>query len=118
MQDSDDTHGKGSSMNAYTTRGPARIQPNDVSAAMRAYPLVGASLTALERQRGWQAEAETTWLLKLNGVTPMVSTSRGALLRRAIGAILVRTGERLEGVPRGGVSPETVSAARTRGTAG
>jgi hypothetical protein len=105
-------------MNAYTTRGQARIQPRDVSAVMRAYPLVEASLAALEWQRGAQAEAEVTWLLKQNAVTPKASTSRVARLRQTVGAALVRTGERLAGVPRGGAVPESASAADTLGIAG
>ena len=109
-------------MNAYTTRGQARIQSHDVSAAMRAYPLIGSSLAALERQRGYQADAEMTWLLKQNrvtqGVTRMVDTPRVSLLRQTIGAALVRAGERLAGVPRGGILLDSVHPADTLGTAG
>jgi hypothetical protein len=104
-------------MNAYSTRGEARIQPRDVSAVMRAYPLVGASLAALEWQRGCQAEAEMDWLLKQNGVTPRVAASRVALLRQAIGAALVRAGERLTGSPRSDASVESLPAVGTLSTA-
>ena len=55
-------------MNAYTTTGRARIQPRDFAALQRANGLAGASLAALERQRGCQADAEVAWLLKQNGV--------------------------------------------------
>ena len=105
-------------MNAYTTRGQARIQPRDIAAVMRAYPLAGASLAGLERQRGCQAEAELDWLLKQHGVTPQERASRVALLRRTIGTGLVRAGERLMGVPRRGIAPAAPPAAGTLGMAG
>ncbi len=76
-------------MNAYTTRGQARIQPRDVSTILRANRyLAGAALAVFERQRGHQAEAEVARLLKHNGVTPKASASRLSPLRRAIGAAL------------------------------
>jgi hypothetical protein len=105
-------------MNAYTTRGQARIQPSDLSAILRAYPFAGSSLAALERQRGCQAEAEVNWLLKRNGVPPEVFVSRVAILRQKIGATLVRAGARFAGVPRSAGLPETAPAAGTIGTAG
>jgi hypothetical protein len=105
-------------MNAYTTMGQARIQPRDFSAVLRANGLAGASLVALERQRGCQAEAEVAWRLKHTGVTPHASTSRVARVRQTIGAALVRAGERLAGVPRSGVSPETAPAVSTLGIVG
>ena len=105
-------------MNAYTTTSQARIQPHDFSAVLRANGLAGTSLARLEWQRGCQAEAEVDWLLTRNGVTPRASDSRVALLRQTIGAALVRAGERLAGVPRGGVSPETAPASATVGLAG
>ena len=104
-------------MNAYTTRGQARIQPSDLSAVMRTYPLIGAPLAALERQRGCQAEAEVNWLLKRNGVTPQVAASFLSLLRQTIGATLVRAGERLAGAPQPGTLPETARARGMLGTA-
>ena len=104
-------------MNAYTTMGQARIQPRDFSAVLRANQLAGASLAVFERQRGCQAEAETTWLLKKNGVTSPTNMSRVALLRQAIGAALVRAGERLAGVPRNDVSLDAAPAASTLSTA-
>ena len=83
-------------MNAYTTTGQARIQPGDIAAVHRANRfMVGASLAALERQRGWQAEAEVAWLLKQHGVTPHTRTGCVSLLRQRIGAALVRAGDRL-----------------------
>ena len=64
-------------MNAYTTRGQARIQPRDIAAVRRVEGLTpGASLAALERQRGCQAEVEVEWLLKHNGVTPHAHVAR------------------------------------------
>jgi hypothetical protein len=105
-------------MNAYTTSGQARIQPRDFAAVLRANQLAGASLAGLERQRECQAEAETTWLLKKNGVTSHTNISRVALLRQTIGAVLVRTGERLADIPGRGVLPESVPAVNTLGTAG
>ena len=60
-------------MNAYTTTGQARIQPRDFAALQRANGLAGASLAALERQRGCQADAEVAWLLKQNGVASQAS---------------------------------------------
>jgi hypothetical protein len=104
-------------MNAYTTMGQARIQPRDVSALLRANGLAGASLARLEWQRGCQAEVEVTRQLKHNGVTPRASGSIISLLRQTIGAGLVRAGERLAGVPRGGVAPDLVPAVDTLGMA-
>jgi hypothetical protein len=92
-------------MNAYTTTGQAKIQPRDFSAVLRANGLAGASLAGLERQRGCQAEAEVSWLLKHHGVRPQERASCVALLRRTIGTGLVRAGERLAGVPRSGIAP-------------
>jgi aryl-alcohol dehydrogenase-like predicted oxidoreductase len=105
-------------MNAYTTSGQARIQPRDFWAVLRANQLTGAALAGLERQHGCQAEAEVSWLLQQNGVTPKASASRVALLRQAIGAALIRVGERLSGVPGRGISPESVPAVGPFGTAG
>ena len=104
-------------MNAYTTRGQARIQPRDVSAILHTYPLVSASLAALERQHACQAEAEVTWLLRQNGLTPQPTTAHCSMLRQTIGAALVRAGERLAGVPRSRVLPKAAPAAGTLGTA-
>ena len=102
-------------MNAYTTMGQARIQPRDFTAVLRANQMAGASLARLEWQRGCQAEAEVDWRLKHNGVTPPASVSRVAMLRQTVGALLVRSGERLAGVPRSGVSLETAPATGTIG---
>jgi hypothetical protein len=104
-------------MNAYTTRGQARIQPRDIAAVMLPYPLAGSSLAALERQRGYQAEAEVEWLLKHNGITPQAGASFLSLLRQTIGATLVRAGERLEGTPQRGTLPGTAPAWGMLGTA-
>jgi hypothetical protein len=105
-------------MNAYTTRGEARIQQRDVSTALRANGLMpAASLAALEKQRGWQAEAEVERLLKQYGVTSTASPSLVSLLRQTIGAALVRAGERLTGSRRSDASVESIPAAGTLGIA-
>ena len=105
-------------MNAYTTRGEARIQPRDLSAALRMQGLdPGSTIAALEKQRGWQAEAEVERLLKQQGVHSSGSTSLVSLLRETIGAALVSAGERLAGSPRRDASTETIPEASTLGTA-
>jgi len=105
-------------MNAYTTRGEARIQQRDIDAVLHMDAhLASASLAALERQRGWQAEAEVERLLKHYGVKSSASTSLVSLLRQTIGAALVRTGESLAGSPRSDASVEAIPAAGTLGTA-
>jgi len=80
--------------------------------------LAGATLAALERQRGWQVDAEVAWLLKQHGITPAATASRISLLRQTIGTALVCAGERLTGVSRSGLLPETRPAVGTLGTAG
>jgi hypothetical protein len=105
-------------MNAYTTRGQARIQPRDFSAVLRANGLAGASLAGLERQRECQAEAEVGWLLKRHGVTRQPHTPVVAPLRRRIGPALVRAGDRLAGVPRSAVPPEMTPATSLLSEAG
>ena len=82
-------------MNAYTTRGQARIQPSDLSAVLRANGLAGAALAGLEWQRECQAAAELDWRLTQSTATPHAGLPRVALLRQAIWAALVRVGERL-----------------------
>jgi hypothetical protein len=105
-------------MNAYTTRGQARIQHRDIAAILgRDSYLAGVSLQVLERQRGWQADAELEGLLKQHGVTPTARSSQVAFLRQTIGAALVRTGERLAGAPPNSVSRESTPVASTLGTA-
>jgi hypothetical protein len=104
-------------MDPYTTRGEARIRQRDVAAALRIDGVAAAGfLAALERQRGWQAEAELDRLLKRHGVTPPAGSPLGALLRRTIGRALVRAGERLAGAPRSGVSLEPTPAPGTLST--
>ena len=106
-------------MNPYTTKGQARIQQGDIEPllGMNSY-LAGASLAARERQRGWQADAEVAWLLKQHGITPAATASLVSLLRQTIGTALVCAGERLTGVSRSAISPETPPAVGTLGTAG
>jgi hypothetical protein len=106
-------------MNAYTTTGQARIQPRDIAAVQRAHRyMIGASLAALEQQRGWQAEAEVDWLLRQSNVEPDASTSRVSTLRQTIGAALIRAGCWLGGIPQTGASSETGPATGAIGTAG
>jgi hypothetical protein len=64
------------------------------------------SLSQLERRRGWQAEAEMAWLLKQHGIAPESLSSGVANVREAIGAALVRAGQRV-----GGISQRDVSSA-------
>jgi hypothetical protein len=83
-------------MNAYATTDQATIQLHDTAAVHRANRfMVGTSPVALERQPGWQAEAEVAQLLKQHGVTSHASNMRLSLLRQRIGAALVRAGDRL-----------------------
>jgi hypothetical protein len=77
----------------------------------------GSTLAALERQRGWQAEAEVERLLKQYGVKSSGNTSLISLLRETIGAALVSAGERLAGSPTRDLSVEPTPAAGTLGTA-
>ncbi len=85
-------------MNACTTRGQARIRHRDIESILRTDAfLTGPALAALERQRGWQAEAEVAGLLKQHGLTPQAGPSPVSRLRQAIGAALVRAGQRLAG---------------------
>ncbi len=101
-------------MNPYTTKTEARIRQSDISALVdtNSY-LAGASIAALERQRGWQAEAAVNSLLKQHGVTPYPSTPLLAMLRQTIGTALVRAGERLRGSPARGASPGMAPQAGT-----
>jgi hypothetical protein len=104
-------------MKAYT-RGQARIQPRDIAAIQRSHRyMIGASLAALEQQRGWQAEAEVERLLKQSSVEPVASASRVSTLRQTIGAALIRAGCCLAGIPQSGVSPQTGPVVGTLGTA-
>jgi hypothetical protein len=113
----EDTHRRRPSMNPYTTTGQARIQQRDIETILQADGFLTATqLAALERQRGYRAEAEVNWLLKQYGVTPPAVTSRIVVLRQTLGALLVRVGERLAGGPGSSVSRETVPVAGTLGT--
>jgi hypothetical protein len=107
------------SMNAYTTRSQDRMQPQDLAAVHRTHPFTaGPALAALERQHGYQAEAEVDWLLKPNRITPQASASFVSLLRQRVGTALVHAGDRLAGVPRRDVSLDPTSAAGTLGMSG
>jgi hypothetical protein len=106
-------------MNPYTTRSQTRIQQHDIGVVLGTSSyLAGASLAALERQRGWQADVEVAWLLKQHGVTPAPAASHVSLLRQTIGMALVCAGERLTGVSRSGLAPEKPAAAVTLANAG
>jgi hypothetical protein len=106
-------------MNPYTTKGQARIQQRDIDAVLFTdASLAAVSLAALERQRGYQADAEVERLLKQHGVMPHAATSLVSLLRQTVGAALVRAGNHLAGAPRSGVSLETAPAPGTLGMIG
>jgi hypothetical protein len=104
-------------MNAYTTRGQARISRRDVSAVLRTQQVMapGAHLAAFERQRGGLAHAEVGRLLKRNGAEPAVGGSRVSLPWRTIGTALVRAGRRQAAAPQRGRSSEPIGAASTIG---
>ena len=103
-------------MNPYTTMGQSRMQQRDIDAVLFTDAFhVAFSLAALERQRGYQADAELARLLKQHGVTPHAAASLVSLLRQTVGAALVSTGNHLAGSPRSGVSLETASATGTLG---
>ncbi len=105
-------------MNPYATRGQTRIQQHDIDGLVRTYGfLTAASLAELERQRGWQAEAEVAWVLKQHGVRPSAAPL-AARLRQALGAALIRAGEWLADTPRGSVGPDTAPAAGALGPVG
>ena len=83
-------------MNAYATTDQTRIQLHNTAVVHRANRfMVGTSPAALERQCGWQAEAQVARLLKQHGGRPHAGTVRLSLLRQRIGAALVRAGDRL-----------------------
>jgi hypothetical protein len=108
-------------MNAYTTTGQARIQSHDLATILRTSTgsyQAAASLAALERQRGWQAETEVERLLKQHGVKQTLPASSVAVLRQMIGAVLVRAGERLAGASQSDVARETTPVAGRLETAG
>jgi hypothetical protein len=85
-------------MNVYTPNGQATIKHREIATILSTHSyLGGASLAALERQRGWQAEAQVEWLLKQHGVLPASAASLVAVLRRTVGAALIRAGEGLAG---------------------
>jgi hypothetical protein len=106
-------------MNAYTTRGRARIRQSDLANVLGADPhTAAASLRALEWRRGCQAEAELNWLLKQHGIGTQPASSPISTLRQAIGAALVWAGERLGGSPRQEKTPDVIPAPGTLGTVG
>ena len=99
-------------MDPYATRGQARIRQRDIDGLVRTYGfLTAASLAELERHRGRQAEAEVAWVLKQHGASPTSATLLVARLRQALGAALVRAGERLAGSPPHDALPDTAPAA-------
>lgn len=93
-------------MNPYTTKTQARIRHCDIENILHTESYIAAaSIAALERRRGWQAEAEVNALLKQHGLTPYPSISLVSVLLLAIGAALVRAGERLGGAPARRAAP-------------
>jgi hypothetical protein len=105
-------------MNAYTTRGQARIEQRDIAAFLQPEGILAAAqLASLEWQRGYQTDVGVDRLLKQNGVAPKASTPFVSMLWQVIGAVLIHAGERLAGGPRSGVSRETAPVAGTLGTA-
>jgi len=105
-------------MNAYNTMGQSRIQQHDISAVLGTHGCrAGAFLAGLEKQRGWQADAEVERLLRESGAKPSSTAPRVMMLRQRIGAALVDAGQRLAGVPRSGAAPETHSTADVFGIA-
>jgi hypothetical protein len=99
-------------MNPYCTRTQARIQPCDITvAALTDRHNAALSLSQLERRRGWQAEGEMAWLLAQHGIGPESLSSRVAIVRAAIGAALVRVGQRVGGLSQRDVSPTMVPIA-------
>jgi hypothetical protein len=69
------------------------------------------SLSQLERRCGWQADTEMAWLLKQHGIAPDSLSSRVATVREAIGAALVRAGQRVGGMSQQDASPTVVPMA-------
>ena len=106
-------------MNPYSTRTQARIQPRDMRiAALTDRHNAAHSLSQLERRRGWQAEAEMAWQLTQHGIAPESLSSRVAIVREAIGAALVRAGQRVGGSSQRHVSPTRVPMADRLSAAG
>jgi hypothetical protein len=105
-------------MYAYAMRGPAWIQPGDVSTLRPAHRfMVGDSLSELEQQCGWQAEAGVSSLLKQHDGIPQTRVSRSGRLRRRIVAALIRVGACRMGVQGSGLASESVPAVDPFGTA-
>jgi post-segregation antitoxin (ccd killing protein) len=103
-------------MNAYSTRGQARIRQSDLANLMEANLLSAShALRALEWRRGREAEAEMAWLLKQHGVKPPSAASRVLAFRQVVGAALVRAGERLAGESRAESTREPVPTAGAAG---
>jgi hypothetical protein len=106
-------------MNPYSTRTQARIQPRDITiAALTDRHNAALSLSQLERRRGWQAEGEMVWLLKQHGIAPESLSSRVAMVRAAIGAALVRAGQRVGGISQRDASPTMMPMANSTPAAG
>ena len=98
-------------MNAYSVMGQSRIQQHDISAVLRTHGCrAGAFLAELEKQRGWQADAEMGWLLEQSGVTSESVASLLAMVRQAIGMALVSVGQHLVGDSHLGTSTEAAIA--------
>jgi hypothetical protein len=95
------------------------MQPHDMANTLFTDSFTAAAaLAGLERQRGWQAEAELARLLKQHGLTTPARPALFATLRQTLGTMMVRAGERLAGAAQGAVAPETAAAASKLRTAG
>jgi hypothetical protein len=106
-------------MNPYTARGQAKIRQRDITNVLHSGSfLAGAALAGLEQQRAWQAEAEMECLLEQHGFVPQPAAAPLLTLRQAIGAALIRAGERLAGASQRDVPLETAPTAGTLGTVG
>ena len=102
-------------MNACTTMDRASIHRHALGTVYNAHRFTAAAaLVALERQRGYQAEAELARLLKQERFTPQGHAPFITLLRQRIGAALLHARDHLAGVPRSGVSLETAAAMQIR----
>ena len=85
-------------MNVYTMQCETAIQSHDLATVYRANQYrVASALAAFERQRGYEAEAEGTWLLKQHGITRKPAALVVSGLRQIVGAAMIRAAKRLVG---------------------
>jgi hypothetical protein len=67
--------------------------------------LAAQYLAVAERREKYVAEAVRAWELRQAGIDPVRGRAIVAVVRRAVGAALVRTGQRIQGTHR----PETMA---------